>query len=95
MDQQSPEDPRKYQKAGRVAATSVIWGISGGMLGICIPLVMVTKSGVILPLATIIGAAVATFAVWNAKNNDSQVQQLEERIALLEKIFTQEDLDNN
>ncbi|MBF2015077.1 MAG: hypothetical protein IGS23_07725 [Rivularia sp. T60_A2020_040] len=82
-------------KIGRVAATSVIWGVSGGMLAICIPLVMVTKTGAILPLATIIGAAVATFAVWFGGNNNSQVKQLEERIAFLETILTTEDAEKS
>ena len=67
MDKQLQEDSKKIHKTGRVAATSVIWGISGGMLAICIPLVIVTKTGAILPLATIVGAAVATFAVWNGE----------------------------
>ncbi|MEA5597831.1 hypothetical protein [Rivularia sp. UHCC 0363] len=82
------EDPEKPQKSGRVAATSVIWGVSGGMLTICIPLVIVTKTGAILPLATIVGAALATFAVWLGENNNSQVKQLEDRIAFLETIVT-------
>lgn len=89
------EDSEKMQKIGRVAATSVIWGVSGGMLAICIPLVMVTKTGAILPLATIIGAAVATFAVWFGGNNNSQVKQLEERIAFLETILTTEDTEKS
>jgi len=89
------EDSEKLQKPGRVAATSVIWGVSGGMLAICIPLVIVTKTGAILPLATIVGAAVATFAVWLGGNKNSQVKQLEERIAFLETIVTTEDSEKS
>ena len=89
MDKQLQEDSKKIHKTGRVAATSVIWGISGGMLAICIPLVIVTKTGAILPLATIVGAAVATFAVWNGEKNNSQLKHLEERIAYLETIVTE------
>lgn len=89
MDKQLQEDSEKLHKTGRVAATSVIWGISGGMLAICIPLVIVTKTGAILPLATIVGAAVATFAVWNGEKNNSQLKHLEERIAYLETIVTE------
>ncbi|MGD1910154.1 MAG: hypothetical protein ACFB2X_04630 [Rivularia sp. (in: cyanobacteria)] len=95
MDEKLEKDTEKVHKAGRVAATSIIWGISGGMLAICIPLVIVTKSGVALPLATIIGAAVATFAVWRGENQNYQVKQLEERIAFLETIVTTEDSDNS
>ena len=92
MDLQETEE--KSQKTGRVAATSVIWGVSAGMLAICIPLVIVTKTGAILPLAAIVGAAVATFAVWRGENKNAQVKQLEERIAFLE-IATTEDSDKS
>ena len=95
MDEKLEKDTEKVHKARRVAATSIIWGISGGMLAICIPLVIVTKSGVALHLATIIGAAVATFAVWRGENQNYQVKQLEERIAFLETIVTTEDSDNS
>ncbi|MCJ8282374.1 MAG: hypothetical protein MJK14_21725 [Rivularia sp. ALOHA_DT_140] len=88
MSEQLQESSDKPHKTGRVAATSVIWGVSAGMLAICIPLVIVTKTGAILPLATILGAAVATFAVWIGENKSSQVKRLEERIAFLEKMVT-------
>lgn len=94
MNEQLQEGSEKLPKTGRVAATSVIWGVSAGMLAISIPLVIVTKTGAIIPLATIIGAAVATFAVWNPDKN-SQVKQLEERIAFLETIVTTEDSDKS
>ena len=93
MDKQLREDSAKPQKLGKVAATSIIWGVSGGMLAICIPLVIVTKSGAILPLATIIGATVATFAVWCGGNQNSEIKQLEDRIAFLETIVSTEELD--
>ncbi|WP_414618877.1 hypothetical protein [Calothrix sp. CCY 0018] len=95
MNEELQEDSEKLRKTGRVAATSVIWGVSAGMLAISIPLVIVTKTGAIIPLATIIGAAVATFAVWNPENNNSEVKQLEERIAFLETIVTTEDSDKS
>ena len=95
MNEELPEGSEKLQKTGRVAATSVIWGVSAGMLAISIPLVIVTKTGAIIPLATIIGAAVATFAVWKGENKNSQVKQLEERIAFLETIVTTEDSDKS
>ncbi|MEL7245828.1 MAG: hypothetical protein AAGM40_26365 [Cyanobacteria bacterium J06573_2] len=94
MSEQLQEDSEKPQKTGRVAATSVIWGVSAGMLAICIPLVIVTKTGAILPFAAIVGAAVATFAVWRGEYN-SQVKQLEERIALLETIVTKEESERS
>ena len=95
MDKQLPENSAKPQKTGKVAATSIIWGVSAGMLAICIPLVMLTKSGAILPLATIVGAAVATFAVWRGGNQNFEVKQLEERIACLETIVSTDELDGD
>ena len=94
MKEQLQEDSEKLQKTGRVAATSVIWGVSAGMLAICIPLVIVTKTGAILPFAAIVRAAVATFAVWSG-DDKSQVKQLEERIALLETMVTRENSDGS
>lgn len=93
MSEQFPQGSEKLQKTGRVAATSVIWGVSAGMLAISIPLVIVTKTGAIIPLAAIVGAAVATFAVWSGENQNSQVKQLEERISFLETIVTGKDSD--
>ncbi|EDX78078.1 hypothetical protein MC7420_7816 [Coleofasciculus chthonoplastes PCC 7420] len=56
---------RQTQGAGfKLAATAIIWGFATGMLGICIPLVSVTDSGFILPLAVIIGASFTTAVVW-------------------------------
>jgi hypothetical protein len=85
----------------RVAATSRIWGISVAMLAICIPLSAVTRSGPILPLAAITGAAAGTVAVWRSddkksKNNylpQEKVELLEQRIANLETIVSSDDFD--
>ena len=48
----------------RIGTTAIIWGFSTGMLAICIPLVSMTKSGIVLPLAVILGATVSTVVVW-------------------------------
>ncbi len=42
----------------KVRATAAIWGCATSMLGLCIPLVAISKSGVILPLesASLAGA---------------------------------------
>ncbi|OUL20283.1 hypothetical protein BV372_32835 [Nostoc sp. T09] len=85
----------------RVAATSKIWGTTVGILALCIPLSAVTRSGAILPLAAIGGAAAGTVAVWRyddkkSKNNYLQQQQielLETRIANLETIISSNDFD--
>ena len=84
----------------RVAATSRIWGLTVGILAICIPLSAVTRSGPIIPLATITGAAVGTVAVWRSDDKKSkgylqqqQVELLEQRIANLETIASSDDVD--
>ena len=62
------------------------------MLGICVPLVAITESGVILPLLVILGAGGGTAAVWFSPDKshpeESDVKALEERIINLETIYT-------
>lgn len=85
----------------RVAATAKIWGTTVGILALCIPLSAVTRSGAILPLAALSGAAVSTVAVWRADDKKSQpnylaqqqIELLETRIANLETIISSNDLD--
>ncbi len=80
----------------QVRATSAIWGCAIGMLGVCIPLVAITESGIILPLLVILGAGSGTAAVWLAPDK-SQLKEadltqtmktLEERVINLETIYT-------
>lgn len=100
MTQKIQEEPAE-SKDVRVTATSIIWGIAVGMLAICIPLSSATKSGSILPLATMTAAAIGTVAVWRSddkksKNNSllpQNVELLEQRIANLETIITRDDFD--
>ena len=92
---------RKTEKDIRVAATTKIWGFATAMLALCIPLSPVTRTGAILPLAVIAGAAVGSFAVW--RNSDNQprnsplltnnVKELEQRVANLEIICSSQELD--
>ena len=80
----------------KVRATVAIWGCAVGMLGICIPLVAVTGSGVILPLLVILGAGGGTVAIWFAPDRRQQevthlaqtVKELKERVMDLEAICT-------
>lgn len=90
MNHQSTErDPR-------VRATAAIWGCAIGMFGICIPLVAITKSGILLPLLVMLGAGGGTAAVWLAPDKRQQaeislaqtVKALEERVMNLETIYT-------
>lgn len=89
----------KAERDIRVAATSKIWTFATGMLAICIPLSAVTKSGAILPLAVISGAAVGTVAVWRNLEQQSRspfltnIKTLEQRVTNLEIIWSNQELD--
>jgi hypothetical protein len=95
---------QKYIEASqdiRVVATTRIWIITVSILAICIPLASVTRSGSIIPLAAIGGAAVSTAAVWRSDEKKSkphslqpqQIELLEQRIADLETIVSSDDFD--
>jgi hypothetical protein len=80
----------------RVRATAAIWGCAIGLFGVCIPLVAITKSGVLLPLLVMLSAGGGTVAVWVAPDKRQQeerqltqtVKALEERVINLETIYT-------
>lgn len=92
---------KKSREDARVAATSKIWGMTAGIFAICIPLSAVTRSGPILPLAAIAGAAFSTVAVWRNDDQKSpshsfpaqRIEKLEQRIANLETIVSSDELD--
>jgi len=48
----------------KIATTAIVWGFGTGMLAICIPIISMTKSGIVLPLAVIIVTGISTLAVW-------------------------------
>ena len=48
----------------RIATTAIVWGFGTGMLAICIPIISMTKSGIVLPLAVILATGISTLAVW-------------------------------
>ncbi|WP_341525761.1 hypothetical protein WKK05_24735 [Nostoc sp. UHCC 0302] len=85
----------------RVVATTRIWGLTVGILAICIPLSVATRSGAVLPLVAIGGATVGTVAVWRSNEEKSQtpylqqqqVELLEQRIANLETIISSHDFE--
>ncbi len=85
----------------RVATTGKIWGMTVGILALCIPLSVVTRSGPVLPLAAIAGATASTVVMWRSDEKKSQInyqsqqhiELLEQRIANLETIGSSHDLD--
>lgn len=82
----------------KVGATAIIWAFATGMMAICIPLVAISRSGIILPLAVIFGASVSTVTIWRSdrqivvKSSD-ELQQIEQRIRDLETICSSENFD--
>lgn len=95
MEHQFKINSKKLRKI-KLATILGVWVIATGMLALCIPLVTVTKSGVLLPLAVISGADVATIAIWrrydyhtiNSVALANNVKDLEQRVANLEVICT-------
>ncbi len=89
MDHQSAEKDPKVQ------ATGTIWGCAIGMLGVCIPIVAITETGILLPFLVVLGAAGGTASVWLAADKHRQdkvqlaqtVKSLEERVINLETIY--------
>ncbi len=73
----------------KVGATAIIWSLATGIMAICIPLVKISETGIILPLAVIIGVSLSTIALWFSGNQKSiesanKIQDLERRIKELE-----------
>ena len=100
MAKKSQPNLEQYQDV-RLSATTRIWGITVAILGVCVPLSEVTRSGAIIPLAAIGGAAVGTVAIWRSDERKSkanylqqqQIELLEERLANLETIVSSDDLN--
>lgn len=81
----------------KVRATATIWGCAIGMFGICIPLVAITKSGVVLPLMVLLGAGGGTAAVWLAADKRQlESSQLAQTVqALEERVMNPQDFARN
>ena len=88
-------------QVSKVFATAIIWGFATGMLGICVPLVGLTDSGVLLPLLVMLGASGSTLMVWRPPQRRIQqlpeqmttFQALEQRVKNLETICSSPDFD--
>lgn len=48
----------------KIGSTAIIWSLATGMLAISIPIVKMTETGIILPLAVIVGVSISTIAIW-------------------------------
>lgn len=56
------------RQGGKIGSTAIIWSLATGMMAISIPLVNMTQSGVILPVAIVLAASFSTIAVWLSGN---------------------------
>ncbi len=81
----------------KIAAIAIIWSLATGMLAICIPLVSITKSGIILPLAVIFGVNWSTRIIWCSSIQNAELinntHPLNERVVSLEKIDSSNQFD--
>lgn len=48
----------------KIGSTAIIWSLATGMMAISIPIVRMTETGIILPLAVVVGVSVSTIAIW-------------------------------
>lgn len=84
----------------KIGTTAIIWGCATGMMALCIPLVSVSHSGVILPLAVILGASVNTMIIWLSGNKKAvelsgDFQHIEQRVRNLETICSSDNFDSS
>lgn len=90
---------KKLRKV-QLTTTLGVWIIATGMLALCIPLVTITKSGIILPLTVILGVSVVTITIWQSSNIQTinsitlsnSMKELEQRVTNLEVICSNEEL---
>ena len=94
-------ETKSLGKGALIGITAIIWAFATGMLAICIPLVSMTGSGLILPLAVIIGAGVGTAVVWlspvqqfrKISELTNTIQALEQRVMNLETMGRRDELE--
>ncbi|MGL5833787.1 MAG: hypothetical protein ACRC1Z_11235 [Waterburya sp.] len=48
----------------KIGSTAIIWSLATGMMAISIPIVKMTETGIILPLAVVVGVSLSTIAIW-------------------------------
>ncbi|MEM7578455.1 MAG: hypothetical protein AAF316_01155 [Cyanobacteria bacterium P01_A01_bin.80] len=83
----------------KVGVIAIIWAFATGMMAICIPLVSISRSGIILPLFVILGVCTTTISIWRSGNqkviaSSNDVQEIEQRVRDLETIISS-DINNS
>ena len=51
-------------QGAKIGSTAIIWSLATGMMAISIPIIKMTNTGVILPIAVIVGVSLSTIAIW-------------------------------
>ena len=51
-------------QGAKIGSTAIIWSLATGMMAISIPLVKMTNTGIILPVAVVVGVSLSTIAIW-------------------------------
>ena len=88
-------------KGSLIGITAVIWAFATAMLGICIPLVSITQSGLVLPLTVILVTGFVTTVLWLTPVEQVQriseltktMELLEQRVTDLETIDLEDELE--
>jgi hypothetical protein len=77
----------------RVRTTRSIWSITPALLGICIPLSMVTESGPAIPIVVLCAAAVSTVTVW-MRGGAGQTRPAEKQVSAQSRVQDLEAITN-
>ncbi|MGB5631710.1 MAG: hypothetical protein WBM44_17925 [Waterburya sp.] len=51
-------------QGAKIGSTAIIWSLATGMMAISIPIIRMTNTGIILPLAVVVGVSLSTIAIW-------------------------------
>lgn len=96
MTKKSEKDLEQFTDI-RLTATQKIWSYATGMLALCL-IFSPARNNIILPIFIVSGAVGGTAFVWSDRKfqyslPENKVQQIEQRLANLETIVGNEDLD--
>lgn len=51
-------------QGAKIGSTAIVWSLATGMMAISIPIVKMTNTGIVLPVAVIVGVSLSTIAIW-------------------------------
>jgi len=51
-------------QGAKIGSTAIIWSLATGMIALSIPIIKMTNTGIVLPVAVIIGVSLSTIAIW-------------------------------